>query len=62
MVSNLEGVMLGGNQLRQPYLKKFKKIIKKNKFKNVEKIHFYGYYIGNYPYLKRNKLEKLVKF
>ena len=51
----------GGNQLRQPYLKKFKKIIKKNKFKNVEKIHFYGYYIGNYPYLKRNKLEKLVR-
>ena len=51
----------GGNQLRQPYLKKYKKLLNKNRFKNVEKIHFFGYYIGNYPSLKFIKLKKLIK-
>ncbi len=50
----------GGNQLRQPYLSKYisKKIIK-SKFKNVDHVHFFGYYIGNYPSLKRKKIKKL---
>ena len=51
----------GGNQLRQPYLKKYKKFIKGNKFKNVEKVHFFGYYIGNYPSLKKGNLNILIK-
>ena len=51
----------GGNQLRQPYLKKYKKLLYKNKFNNVEKVHFFGYYIGNYPYLKTQKLKQLIK-
>ncbi len=51
----------GGNQLRQPYLKKYRKIIQGRKFKNVERVHFFGYYIGNYPYLSKNKLEKLIQ-
>ena len=51
----------GGNQLRQPYLKKYKKLLYKNKFNNVEKVHFFGYYIGNYPYLKIQKLKQLIK-
>ena len=50
----------GGNQLRQPYLKKILKFDKKN-FKNVEHIHFFGYYIGNYPSLSNIKLKKLIK-
>ena len=50
----------GGNQLRQPYLKDFVKNIKIKQFKNVEKIHFFGYYIGNYPSLKTNKIKKIV--
>ena len=50
----------GGNQLRQPYLKKYKTIIKSNKFKNVEKVHFFGYYIGNYPSLKKKNLNILI--
>ena len=39
----------GGNQLRQPYLREF---IKKNewlKYPVTEHIHFYGFYIGNFP-------------
>jgi CDP-6-deoxy-D-xylo-4-hexulose-3-dehydrase len=49
----------GGNQLRQPYLKDYTKKINIRKFKNVEHIHFYGYYIGNYPNLKINKIKKI---
>ena len=51
-----------GNQLRQPYLSKY--ISTKNikfKFKNVDHVHFFGYYIGNYPSLKREKIKKLCK-
>ena len=33
----------GGNQLRQPYLKNIIKIKNFNNFKNVEKVHFFGY-------------------
>ena len=51
----------GGNQLRQPYLKKFVKNINLKKFKNVEIIHFFGYYIGNYPSLKINKIKKIIQ-
>ena len=52
----------GGNQLRQPYLKKyFKKSLKKNKFKNVEHMHNYGYYIGNNPQLNIIKIKKICK-
>ena len=51
----------GGNQLRQPYLKKFVRNINFKQFKNVEKIHFFGYYIGNYPSLKIKKIKQIVK-
>lgn len=53
------GTSGGGNQLRQPYLKK---IVGENKYKqypNVEHIHFYGLYIGNYPTLETKKIIKL---
>ncbi len=51
----------GGNQLRQPYLKPF---VKKNLYKNypiTEHIHFYGYYIGNYPDLSKKKIDSICK-
>ena len=50
----------GGNQLRQPYLRKIlkgKKII----LKNTDYIHNYGYYIGNYPELKLSKIKKICE-
>ncbi len=49
----------GGNQLRQPYLKSYVKNINFKNFKNVENIHFFGYYIGNYPSLKENKIKQI---
>lgn len=51
----------GGNQMRQPYLKD---IVKKDDWKNypeVEHIHFYGYYIGNFPSLQKDKILQLCK-
>jgi len=47
----------GGNQLRQPYLKKYIKDINLKDFKNVDHIHFFGYYIGNYPSLTKTKIK-----
>ena len=49
----------GGNQLRQPYLKKFVKNLNFKNFKEVDHIHFFGYYIGNYPSLSKIKIKKI---
>ncbi|MDC3274367.1 aminotransferase class I/II-fold pyridoxal phosphate-dependent enzyme [Candidatus Pelagibacter sp.] len=52
----------GGNQLRQPYLKNIiKKKINYKNYPNVEIIHSYGYYIGNYPSLSKKKIIKICK-
>ena len=51
----------GGNQLRQPYLKKYVNNINLKNFKEVDHIHFFGYYIGNYPSLKSKKILKICK-
>ena len=50
----------GGNQLRQPYLKKHMKKINLSNFINVEKVHHFGYYIGNYPSLSKKRIDILV--
>jgi CDP-6-deoxy-D-xylo-4-hexulose-3-dehydrase len=51
----------GGNQLRQPYIKKYIKMKNFSNFKNVEHVHFFGYYIGNYPDLSKLKIKKITK-
>ena len=51
----------GGNQLRQPYLKEYVSKIKYSKFPIVEHVHNFGYYIGNYPELKKDKILKICK-
>jgi CDP-6-deoxy-D-xylo-4-hexulose-3-dehydrase len=50
----------GGNQLRQPYLKDYLKKYNLKNFPNVEHVHFFGYYIGNYPSLKKEKILKII--
>jgi len=49
----------GGNQLRQPYLKTFMPDNEYEKYPEVEHIHFFGYYIGNYPTLETQKILNL---
>jgi len=46
----------GGNQLRQPYLKGIVPDREWGKYPEMEHIHFYGYYIGNYPELEKSKI------
>ena len=51
----------GGNQLRQPYLQSF---IPKNyhqQFPEVEHVHFYGYYIGNFPDLRSGEIDEICE-
>ena len=50
-----------GNQLRQPYLKKF--MNKRNiiGLKNTEHMHFFSVYFGNNQFLDQNKIRKLCK-
>jgi len=51
----------GGNQMRQPYLKGIVKDKEWEKYPNVEHIHHFGWYIGNYPDLDEHKILKLCK-
>lgn len=49
----------GGNQLRQPYLRGIVSENEFEKYPEIEHIHFYGYYIGNYPDLEEKKIFNL---
>ena len=51
----------GGNQLRQPYVKRLIKFKNFNNFKNVEHIHSYAFYIGNYPDLAQKDILFITK-
>lgn len=55
------GTSGGGNQLRQPYLKKIMGESEHEKYPNTEHIHFYGFYIGNYPDLEKGKIISLCE-
>jgi len=50
------GTAGGGNQLRQPYLKQLNGNNSLQDFPSVEHVHFYGFYIGNYPALDTKKI------
>ena len=50
----------GGNQLRQPYLKN---VVPKDyhlQFPNTEHVHFYGFYIGNFPSMTTDEVKEIV--
>jgi CDP-6-deoxy-D-xylo-4-hexulose-3-dehydrase len=53
------GLSGGGNQLRQPYLRKALGCDEYGKYPCVDHVHFYGFYIGNYPSLRRTKILRL---
>jgi len=56
------GTSGGGNQLRQPYAKKVVGEREFEKYPAVDHVHFYGFYIGNYPGLEKEKILKLCRF
>lgn len=49
----------GGNQLRQPYLEEYLKKENLDNFPNVEHVHSFGFYFGNYANLEKEKILKL---
>lgn len=51
------GTSGGGNQLRQPYVRHLD--LDPEAFPVVEHIHFFGFYIGNYPDLPPEKIDRL---
>lgn len=55
------GASGGGNQLRQPYLRHRFGENYFLEFPNTDYVHFFGYYIGNYPSLEKEKILKLCK-
>jgi CDP-6-deoxy-D-xylo-4-hexulose-3-dehydrase len=53
------GLSGGGNQTLQPYIiKNFK--IDQASFPNVNHVHHFGWYIGNYPMLEKSKIDSLL--
>jgi len=51
----------GGNQLRQPYLKGIVPDGEYAKYPEVEHIHYFAYYIGNYPTLEQERIVELCQ-
>jgi len=49
----------GGNQLRQPYLKGIVPDGHHRLFPETEHIHFYGFYLGNFPDLKYEEVDEI---
>ena len=55
------GLSGGGNQLRQPFFKnKLKEHELYENFSNVEHVHNFSWYIGNYPTLEIEKIDNLL--
>jgi CDP-6-deoxy-D-xylo-4-hexulose-3-dehydrase len=55
------GMSGGGNQMRQPYLRPLLPENECENYPRVNHVHFYGYYIGNYPALDQEKIHRLCK-
>ena len=53
------GLSGGGNQLRQPWFKKHYNI-DHSQFPNMDHVHHFGWYVGNYPSLEREKIDTLI--
>ena len=59
------GTSGGGNQLRQPYLKEYhaarSMAVDLAAFPSVDHVHFFGFYLGNYPELDVSKIDVLCR-
>lgn len=55
------GTAGGGNQLRQPYLRERFPHLAPEAYPVVDHVHFYGFYIGNYPTLDTSQIPLLCE-
>lgn len=53
------GLSGGGNQVRQPYVRRLVGEDAWKDYPKVDHVHSYGFYIGNYPTLDKNKIGQL---
>jgi CDP-6-deoxy-D-xylo-4-hexulose-3-dehydrase len=53
------GTAGGGNQLRQPYLRRLLGPDEYKKYPRADHVHLFGLYVGNYPTLERDKILRL---
>jgi CDP-6-deoxy-D-xylo-4-hexulose-3-dehydrase len=53
------GTAGGGNQLRQPYLRPYIAEREWERYPRVDHVHFFGFYIGNYPDLPEEDILRL---
>lgn len=51
----------GGNQLRQPYLRGIVPDHAYKDFPETEHVHFFGYYIGNFPELTKGEVDDITR-
>jgi CDP-6-deoxy-D-xylo-4-hexulose-3-dehydrase len=56
------GTAGGGNQLRQPYLRRRLGDDAWRACPKADHVHFYGFYIGNYPSLERERILRLCEW
>lgn len=54
------GLAGGGNQLRQPYLRKKMGIVAPESLPNTDFVHHFGWYVGNYPGLDTRIFSELA--
>jgi CDP-6-deoxy-D-xylo-4-hexulose-3-dehydrase len=55
------GTAGGGNQTRQPYLRRLLGPEAWREFPRADHVHFYGFYVGNYPTLEREQIVRLCE-
>lgn len=55
------GTAGGGNQVRQPYLRRLLGPDQWRKYPRADHVHFYGFYLGNYPTLERDRILRLCE-
>ena len=49
----------GGNQVRQPYLRGIVSVDHHLAFPHTEHVHFYGFYIGNFPDIRDDEIDAI---
>jgi CDP-6-deoxy-D-xylo-4-hexulose-3-dehydrase len=55
------GTAGGGNQLRQPYLRRLLGDDECLRYPRVDHVHHYGFYIGNYPTIDESQIVRLCE-
>jgi len=51
----------GGNQIRQPYLRGVVPHDHHLRFPHVEHVHFFGFYLGNFPDLRNEDVDEICR-